>query len=340
MSPEQVVGRELDQRSDVYSLGVVLFEMVAGRRPFNGDTGTGTTTVRRIQDEHLHAPPPDASQFNAATPAAAAGVLRRALAKSPDERWPDVSSLVSAWDAATSSVVRPAADMVRCPFCGVANRTSARFCVRCGRPTGPGDAGAAHAGIGMPVARPAEHPPTTPAATRPAGPRVAALSAAELGRPLPGFDRAGVVPAAAGAPAPHRRRLAAWLVDTVVAVVVWFGVAMVLVMVFSMLGAGALGSEGQASDTPMLLAFLGVAAYFVLSWGLAGTTPGRALFKLRLVAADGGRPGVARAFARYLVMVLLTPLLGLAWWPIVRRPDRRGFHDLAAGTWPVYRSGR
>jgi len=102
MSPEQILGRPLDARTDIYSLGVVLYEMAAGRRPFVGEQGTGTTTPARVQDEHLHVNPPDPRAFVPGLPADAAATILRALAKDPAQRWPDVSSLVAAWEAAVA----------------------------------------------------------------------------------------------------------------------------------------------------------------------------------------------------------------------------------------------
>ena len=101
MSPEQIRGEEVSTQSDIYSLGIVLYEMVTGYRPFTGGktTGTGSASkIQRIQQQHLHDDPPDPRRFNSVLPAGAAEVIRRALAKRPQDRWPNVMSLVRAWE--------------------------------------------------------------------------------------------------------------------------------------------------------------------------------------------------------------------------------------------------
>jgi eukaryotic-like serine/threonine-protein kinase len=79
LSPEQIRGEELDGRSDLFSLGVVLYEMLSGKRPFGGDTIT--TLVYQI----LHTEPPSISELRAVPPRLEE-LLRRMLAKERDER--------------------------------------------------------------------------------------------------------------------------------------------------------------------------------------------------------------------------------------------------------------
>ncbi|HZF14222.1 MAG TPA: serine/threonine-protein kinase [Thermoanaerobaculia bacterium] len=80
LSPEQIRGEELDGRSDIFSLGVVLFELLSGKRPFDGDTIT--TLVYQI----LHKEPPKVSELRGGIPPRLEQLLSRMLAKDRDER--------------------------------------------------------------------------------------------------------------------------------------------------------------------------------------------------------------------------------------------------------------
>ncbi|CAN5733898.1 hypothetical protein BH24ACI5_BH24ACI5_27360 [soil metagenome] len=81
MSPEQAEGRPLDSRSDIFSLGIMLFEMATGRRPFAGDSAASIVSSI-LRDE-----PVPVSQLNPAVPAQIAHTIRRCLAKEPDRRY-------------------------------------------------------------------------------------------------------------------------------------------------------------------------------------------------------------------------------------------------------------
>ena len=102
MAPEQILGKTVDGRTDVYGLGAVLWEMTTDRRLFSGETGQGATTAERVRDEHLHATPADPCRLNPTLPPAAGQVILRALAKDPAARWPDVVSFVRAWGQAVA----------------------------------------------------------------------------------------------------------------------------------------------------------------------------------------------------------------------------------------------
>jgi serine/threonine-protein kinase len=93
MSPEQALGEAVDGRSDIYALGVMLFEMLTGRVPFE------ERSVRKLIAMHVAAPPPDVSALRPATPAALTELVKRMLSKAPADR-PDSAELVRALAAA------------------------------------------------------------------------------------------------------------------------------------------------------------------------------------------------------------------------------------------------
>lgn len=88
MSPEQIEGRTLDSRSDIYSLGVTAYHMLAGQPPFTGDTPLSVAV------QHLNQPPPPLAKHRSDLPPKLAQVVERMMAKRPDERFADPAALI------------------------------------------------------------------------------------------------------------------------------------------------------------------------------------------------------------------------------------------------------
>ncbi len=97
MSPEQAQGHELDGRSDVYALGVVLFEMLTGARPFEGETPYSVAV------KHVTEAPPSICGVNPRLPRSFDPVLYKALAKNREVRFQTANELAQALQAALES---------------------------------------------------------------------------------------------------------------------------------------------------------------------------------------------------------------------------------------------
>jgi eukaryotic-like serine/threonine-protein kinase len=94
VSPEQAMGRGVDERSDIYSLGVVMYEMLVGDVPFHAETVVG------VAMKHVNDPLPDVQERRPEVSAALAAVVESATAKDPDDRYPDMPAMLDDLEAA------------------------------------------------------------------------------------------------------------------------------------------------------------------------------------------------------------------------------------------------
>ena len=89
MSPEQVMGKQIDQRSDIFSLGVMLYEMLTGQAPFNGEN------VNAIMYQTLNAVPPPPSTLSPVVPGMLNFIVAKALAKQIADRYQNASEFAN-----------------------------------------------------------------------------------------------------------------------------------------------------------------------------------------------------------------------------------------------------
>jgi serine/threonine-protein kinase len=82
MSPEQIAGKKIDGRSDLFSLGVTFFELLTGEKPFKGGDAIGTLLYQIANDPHA-----DPTAIRAEIPPCAAEIIKRALEKDPEKRY-------------------------------------------------------------------------------------------------------------------------------------------------------------------------------------------------------------------------------------------------------------
>jgi serine/threonine protein kinase len=168
MSPEQIQGKVADGRSDVYSIGVTLFEMVSGRPPYEADS------AMTLMMMHLNDPIPDLRQIQSDAPAGLVAVIEKALAKNRDDRYQTAGEMARALEGAlqapaSAPAPSPEATYVETPGTMPAPEAtfveSAAAGARMGaaaRAAAPQAGGLVEPGSGGPGIQPAASPPGAP----------------------------------------------------------------------------------------------------------------------------------------------------------------------------------
>ena len=101
MAPEQIEGRSIDARTDVYALGIVLFQMLAGEAPFR------STTLHGLLFQHVHTVPPTIRGVNPYVSEHLSWIVSKAMAKAPADRFQSAEEMAQALEAANSNATYP-----------------------------------------------------------------------------------------------------------------------------------------------------------------------------------------------------------------------------------------
>jgi serine/threonine-protein kinase len=161
MAPEQGRGAVIDARADLYAMGIILFQLLTGRLPFEADTPTQVVLM------HLSIPPPDPRQVSPERniPESLADVVAKTLSKEPDDRWESATEMSQALaniqtELESRGRIASLAPPSDCPSCGQVVPGGQKFCGECGARISilPSSLRTTRAGVGKPPSSPVGAP--------------------------------------------------------------------------------------------------------------------------------------------------------------------------------------
>lgn len=312
MAPEQAAGEEASPSSDLYALGIIVYQMLTGRVPFRAQTPLAVLLA------HLNSPLPLPRQVNPALSEDVEAVLLKVLAKVPADRYRTAIELITALEIGHSSDVTrsfdshagsPSADSV--PALTVTSVDATPPAVSAAVPPSAAESLEADTVVMSRDSTPAVQTPTEPAHYQSVDADEPAIA--------PAFESRVQVVASFG------RRVGAFLIDGVIVFFIW-------AIVFAAVVTPLFGDEGTASDIFAISALFLVPLLYHWFFATQGGTLAMQIMGMRILSMDTGRTLPAGpAFNRAFFLVLGTTIV----YGVVRPlwDDRKlAWHDVTSSS--------